>query len=86
MREMWWVASSPMCLHERPASVDLYTPFPHGELWRFCGSPLPTHTTLGLEGATVTSPTEEVDWSSKTGSKVVPWLTVFHTPPVAVPT
>ena len=47
---------------------------------------MPTHTTFGLEGARVMAPIDDVDWPVKTGSQVVPWLVVFHTPPVAVPT
>ena len=86
MREMWCVASSPRWVQVRPASVDRNTPIPHGELWRFCGSPDPTHTTLGLDGARVTSPIDSIVWSSKTDSKLFPWLIVFHSPPVAVAT
>jgi hypothetical protein len=70
----------------RPPSVERYTPLPHGELCRFCGSPVPTQTTLGLEGAMVTSPIDEVSWSSNTGSNVIPLFTVFQIPAVAVPT
>ena len=33
-----------------------------------------------------TSPIDDVGWSSKTLSKVVPLLTVFQSPPVAVAT
>ncbi len=69
-----------------PPSIDRNTPSPHGELWRFCGSPVPTQTTSGFEGASVTSPIEEVDWSEKTSSQVVPWFVLFQTPEVAVPT
>ena len=66
--------------------MDLKTPSPHGELCRFCGSPVPTHTTFGFDGARVTSPMEAVDSSVKTALQVVPWLVLFHSPPVAVPT
>ena len=83
---MWRVSSSPTCVHVPPASVDLNTPTPHGELCRFAGSPVPTHTWLGLEGATLTAPTEEVGWSSNTGSHVMPSFVVFHTPPAPRPT
>ena len=77
---------NPSCCHVFPPSVDLNTPSPHGELCRFCGSPVPTHTTLGFDCETVTSPMDAVVWSSKTGSKVIPRLVVFHTPPDAVAT
>ena len=70
----------------RPASVERYTPLPQGELCRFCGSPEPSQTTFGFDGATVTSPTEAVASPSKSGSKVIPAFVVFQTPPVAVPT
>ena len=82
---MCFVASRPMCIHVFPPSVDLYTPFPHGEDWRFCGSPVPTHTRFGLAWWSVTSPIELVGWSSKSGVQDVPWFSVFHNPPVAVP-
>ena len=59
---------------------------PQGELCRFCGSPLPTHTTCGFEGASVTSPIEAVGWLANTAWKVCPAFVVFQTPPVAVPT
>ena len=32
------------------------------------------------------SPTERLAASSNTGVHVVPWLSLFHTPPEAVPT
>ena len=86
MRPMWWVFSSPRCVQLRPASVDRYTPLPQGELWRLLGSPVPTHTTFGLEGATATAPTDAVDSSLKTCSKVIPAFSVFQTPPLATPT
>ena len=70
----------------RPASVERNTPIPHGEDCRFCGSPEPTHTTFGFDGASVMSPTESISWSSNMDSKVDPPLIVFHTPPVATPT
>ena len=66
MRPMWCVSSSPRCVQVRPASVERYTPLPHGELCRLLGSPVPTQTTFGLDGATVTSPTEAVASSLKT--------------------
>ena len=47
---------------------------------------MPTQTTFGSDGATATSPIESLGWASKTGSNVVPLLTVFQTPPLRVPT
>jgi hypothetical protein len=79
------VSSSPMCAHVAPPSDDLYTPLPHGDDWRFCGSPVPTHTRFGLAWCRVTSPIELVGWSSKRGVQDVPWFSVFQTPAVAVP-
>src|SRR5690348_4501583 len=61
-------------------------PSPQEELWRLLGSPLPTHTTDGSEGAIAISPMVETPSLSNTGSQVVPLFTVFHTPPEAVPT
>src|SRR5712691_1243216 len=54
-------------------------------LLRVHASPVPTHTTFGFFGSMVTAP---MDWTaclSKTGLKVVPPLTDFHTPPLAAP-
>src|SRR5215831_5068400 len=61
-------------------------PSPQEELWRLFGSPLPTQTTEGSEGAMAMSPMVETPSLSKTGSQVVPLLVVFQTPPEAVPT
>src|SRR5581483_571649 len=69
-----------------PPSVDLYTPSPHEELCRLLFSPVPTHTMSGLLCDTATSPIEIIPSWSKTGSQVVPLLTVFQTPPPADPT
>src|SRR6267143_1586532 len=80
------VASSPIFFHVFPPSSDLYAPSPHDELCRLFGSPVPTHTIAGSEGATVTSPMVETPSLSNTGSHVVPALVVFQTPPEAVPT
>src|SRR5713226_1084957 len=91
---MGWITIRPMCCEScrpmfvqvLPASEDLYTPLPHDELCRLFGSPVPTHTIAGSEGATVTSPMVETPSLSNTGSHVVPALVVFQTPPEAVPT
>src|SRR5215470_811717 len=61
-------------------------PSPHEELCRLLGSPLPTHTTEGSEGAIAMSPMVETPSLSKTGSQLVPLFVVFQTPPEAVPT
>jgi len=59
---------------------------PHGDDCRFCGSPVPTHTTFGSFWAIVTSPIEAVEASERTGSKETPMFSVFQTPAVAVAT
>src|ERR1700676_940393 len=74
-----------MFFHVFPPSSDLYTPSPHEELCRLLGSPLPTHTTDGSEGAMAMSPIVETPSLSNTGRKVVPLLVVFQTPPEATP-
>src|SRR6516164_4420297 len=60
-------------------------PSPQDELCRLLGSPEPTHTMERSEGAIAMSPTVETPALSKTGSQVVPLLTVFQTPPEATP-
>src|SRR6267378_8282696 len=69
-----------------PPSTDLYAPSPHDELWRLFGSPVPTHTTEGSDGAIAISPMVDTASLSNTGVHVVPLLVVFHTPPAATPT
>src|SRR5260370_16828702 len=69
-----------------PPSSDLYAPPPQDELWRLFGSPVPTHTTEGSEGAMAMSPIADTASLSNTGSHVVPLFVVFHTPPEATPT
>src|SRR5690349_8082971 len=61
-------------------------PSPQEELWRLLGSPEPTQTMDGSDGAMAMSPIVETASLSKTGSQVVPLLTVFQTPPEATPT
>src|SRR5712664_3942361 len=68
-----------------PPSSDLYAPSPHDELWRLFGSPDPTHTTDGSDGAIAMSPIVDTASLSNTGVHVVPLLVVFHTPPDATP-
>src|SRR6266704_5099897 len=80
------VACSPIFFQVFPPSSDLYAPSPQEELWRLFGSPVPTHTIDGSDGATAMSPIVETPSLSKIGSHVVPLLAVFHTPPEAVPT
>ena len=85
---MCCVSARPMCCHVRPASADLKTPVPEkaGPLCRGWTSPVPTQTTLGLEGATAMSPTANADSCSKTGSHVMPLFVVFQTLPAPGPT
>src|SRR6266852_6685732 len=54
-------------------------------LFRTHDSPVPTHTILGFEGSIATAPIDCTGFRSKTGRKVVPPLTDFQTPPLAVP-
>src|SRR6266581_6984165 len=86
MRPMWCVASSPIFFQVFPPSSDLYAPSPQDELCRLLGSPVPTHTTEGSDGAIAMSPIVDTLSLSNTGSQVVPLFVVFHTPPDAVPT
>src|ERR1700724_4327249 len=69
-----------------PPSSDLYAPSPHDELCRLFGSPVPTHTTDGSDGAIAMSPIVDTASLSNTGVHVVPLFVVFHTPPAATPT
>src|ERR1700689_4773304 len=85
IRPMLCVSSRPTWVQLRPPSIDLYTPLPHDELWRLFGSPLPTHTTEGSEGAIATAPIVKTGSLSNTGMNWFPALVVFHNPPVAVP-
>src|SRR5260370_889139 len=80
------VASSPIFFQVFPPSSDLYAPSPHEELCRLFGSPVPTHTTDGSDGAMAMSPIVDTLSLSNTGSHVVPLFVVSHTPPEAVPT
>src|ERR1700682_2974980 len=80
------VASSPIFFQVFPPSSDLYAPSPQEELCRLFGSPVPTHTTEGSDGAIAMSPIVDTLSLSNIGSHVVPLFVVFHTPPDAVPT
>src|SRR5437660_5494250 len=86
IRPMCRVASSPIFFQVFPPSRDLYAPSPQEELWRLFGSPVPTHTTAGSDGAIAMSPIVDTPSLSNMGSQVVPLLVVFQTPPDAVPT
>src|SRR5229473_1190398 len=86
IRPMCRVASSPIFFQVFPPSSDLYAPSPQDELWRLFGSPVPTHTTEGSEGAMAMSPIVDTASLSNTGCHVVPLFVVFHTPPEATPT
>ena len=48
-------------------------------------SPVPAHTIEGLDGATASAPIACTFMLSKTGRKVAPLSTDFHTPPDAAP-
>src|SRR5712692_9811037 len=80
------VASSPIFFQVFPPSSDLYAPSPQEELWRLLGSPVPTHTTAGSDGAMAMSPMVDTPSLSNIGSQVVPLFVVFHKPPEAAPT
>src|SRR6266436_3042380 len=69
-----------------PSGDIAIAPSPHDELCRLFGSPVPTHTTAGSDGAMAMSPMVETLSLSNIGSQVVPLFVVFHTPPEAVPT
>ena len=86
MRPIWCVASSPVFFQVFPPSSDLYAPSPQDELCRLLGSPVPTHTTEGSDGAIAMSPIVDTLSLSNTDSQVVPLFVVFQTPPDAVPT
>src|ERR1700726_2953450 len=75
-----------MLCHVLPPSSDLYAPSPHDELCRLFGSPVPTHTTEGSDGAMAISPIVDTASLSNTAAHVVPLFVVFHTPPEATPT
>src|SRR5216684_341728 len=80
------VASSLILFQVFPPSSDLYAPSPQEELCRLFGSPVPTHTAEGSDGAIAMSPIVDTPSLSNTGSHVVPLFVVFHTPPDATPT
>src|SRR5438445_9582847 len=86
IRPMCRVESSPIFFQVFPPSSDLYAPSPHEELCRLFGSPEPTHTTDGSDGAIAMSPIVETPSLSNTGVHVAPFLVVFQTPPAATPT
>ena len=85
MREIRPVFSSPIFCHDLPASVDLNTPHPTEMFERMNGSPVPTHTTLGSDGATATDPIDDTFCSSKIGLQRFPPSVVFQSPPDAAP-
>ena len=82
IRPMWWLPSSPACRHVAPWSSLTYAPSPTYELRDEFTSPDPT--TTRPEGWAATAPIMQV--SSRRGSNVVPWLMLFHSPPVAYAT
>ena len=86
---IWRVAARPIECHVLPASVDLKRPIPY-ECWlRISGSPVPTYTMFGSDGATAMAPMEPigmpVEGSSAMGNQVRPAFSVFHTPPPTEP-
>ncbi len=85
MRAMRPVLSSPDRAQVLPASVDLYMPQPIEMCERMNGSPVPTQTTLGSLGATVTEPIDETTSWSNIGAQCTPPSVVFHRPPEAAP-
>src|ERR1035437_3210334 len=76
----------PTCANVFPPSVDLYSPSPHDVLCRLFDSPVPIHTTFGLDCCTATAPIESRPRSCRSGVNCAPLLVVFQTPPCAVPT
>jgi len=85
MREMRPVFSSPIFVHDLPASVERQTPQPSEMLLRMNGSPVPTHAMLACDGATASAPIDETGWSSKMGFQWSPPSVVFQSPPDAAP-
>ena len=59
MRAMRPVFSSPIFVKFRPASVERNTPQPTEMFDRMNGSPVPTQTTFGSDGATVSAPIDD---------------------------
>src|SRR3954447_19777875 len=57
---IWYEAFRPMFFQVLPPSVDLYTPSPNETELRGLASPVLTHTTSLLDGATATAPTDTV--------------------------
>ena len=61
------VVSSPALRHVAPPSTDRNIPQPI-EMWlRMNDSPVPTHTTLGFDGATASAPIDDTGSRSKIG-------------------
>src|SRR5215471_11843810 len=73
--------------HVLPPSVVLYTPSPQDELWRVFASPVPTHTTFGLDFDTAIAPIDIIaSTRSKIGVHETPPFTLLNTPPLAAAT
>src|SRR6267143_168488 len=60
IRETWPTSLRPMNCQLLPASGDMKTPRPSTTSLRGFPSPVPTHTTFGLEGASATAPIDAV--------------------------
>src|SRR5260370_7076687 len=86
MREICRASRSPIACHVLPASGDMKTPRPSTTSLRGLPSPVPTHTTFGLDGASAIAPIEAVGWSAKTAVQAFPPSLVFHPPPPPPPT
>src|SRR6185312_1100439 len=85
MREMRPVFSRPARVHVLPASVDLNMPHPTDTWLRRYGSPVPTYTTFGSDGATAIDPMDCTGWLSKIAFQCAPPSVVFQRPPLAAP-
>ena len=70
-------------LDVRPASTDLYMPFPWYEERELLASTVPTYTTLVSLCETATVPMEITGWLSKIDVQVIPLFVVFQRPPKA---
>jgi hypothetical protein len=79
------VSERPMWTKVRPPSDDLYTPTPGIDARKILASPVPIHSTSGLDGATARSPMLVEAWASKIEVHVAPLSSVCQTPLVAYP-
>src|SRR5256885_1203725 len=84
MRPMYSESRRPFGDQCAPPSADRKTPRPGvGILWLMeTGSPVPTHTVLGSEGAIATVLRAVIGCASNSDSQVEPPFTVLKSPPV----